>query len=61
MHDIDYRGNAKSDVKKPLPEKATVSDLCDQYGLHPTVFHRWMNEFFENAALAFRKAKIRVP
>lgn len=25
-------------LKKHLAEKVPVSDLCDQYGLHPTVF-----------------------
>jgi transposase len=44
-------------LKKHLVEKVPVSDLCDQYGLHPTVFHRWMKEFFENAALVFQKPK----
>jgi transposase len=44
-------------LKKHLLEKVPVSDLCDQYGLHPTVFHRWMKEFFENATLAFQKEK----
>ena len=44
-------------LKKHLLEKMPVSDLCDQHGLHPTVFHRWMKEFFENAALAFQKQK----
>ena len=44
-------------LKKHLLEKVPVSDLCDQYGLHPTVFHRWMKEFFENAALDFQKDK----
>ncbi|MEJ5378102.1 MAG: transposase [bacterium] len=44
-------------LKRHLLEKVSVSDLCDQYGLHPTVFNRWMKEFFENGALAFRKDK----
>lgn len=44
-------------LKKHFVEKVPVSDLCDQYGFHPTVFHRWMKEFFENAALAFQKPK----
>jgi transposase-like protein len=44
-------------LKKHLLEKMPVSDLCDQHGLHPTVFHRWMKEFFENAALAFQKQR----
>ena len=39
-----------------LLEKKPVSDLCDQYGLHPTVFYRWQKEFFENGAAAFDNA-----
>jgi len=36
-----------------LLEKKPVSDLCDQYGIHPTLFYRWQKEFFENGATAF--------
>ena len=33
----------------------TISDLCDDSGLQPTVFYRWQKEFFENGAAAFRQ------
>lgn len=57
-HRKNYSPEEKvSILKRHLLEKMPVSDLCDQYGLHPTVFHRWMKEFFENAALAFQKQK----
>jgi transposase-like protein len=36
-----------------LLEKKPVSDLCDQCGIHPTLFYRWQKEFFENGAAAF--------
>jgi transposase-like protein len=36
-----------------LLEQKPVSDLCDQYGLHPTLFSRWQKEFFENGHAAF--------
>jgi transposase-like protein len=36
-----------------LLEKKPVSDLCDQYGIHPTLFYRWQKELFENGAAAF--------
>ena len=36
-----------------LLEKKPVSDLCDQYGIHPTLFYRWQKEFFENGHAAF--------
>ena len=44
-------------LRKSLVENVAVSDLCDQYGLHPTVFYRWQKEFFENGARAFEKKK----
>ena len=39
-----------------LLERKPLSDLCDQYGLHPTVFYRWQKEFFENGAAAFENS-----
>src|SRR2546423_749124 len=38
-----------------LLEKKPVSDLCDQYDIHPTLFYRWQKEFFENGAAAFEQ------
>jgi transposase-like protein len=40
-------------LKEHLIEKVPVSDLCDKYGLHPTVFYRWQKEFFEKSVGAF--------
>jgi len=39
-----------------LLEHTPISDLCDQHGIHPTMFYRWQKEFFENgpAALELR-------
>lgn len=39
-------------LRRHLVDKAAVSDLCDEYGLHPTVFYRWQKALFENAAAA---------
>ena len=36
-------------LKKHLLEKVPVSDLCDQYDLHPNVFCRWQKQFFEKS------------
>jgi len=44
-------------LRKNLLEHIAVSDLCDQYGLHPTVFYRWQKAFFENGARAFENGK----
>jgi transposase len=35
-----------------LLEHVPVSDLCDQHGIHPTMFYRWQKEFFENGPAA---------
>ncbi|MBV8384027.1 MAG: transposase [Planctomycetaceae bacterium] len=35
-----------------LLERTPISDLCDQFGIHPTMFYRWQKELFENAAAA---------
>ncbi len=44
-------------IKKHLVDRISLSDLCDQYRLHPTVFYRWQKAFFENGAKAFDKRK----
>ena len=38
-----------------LVDKVSVSDLCDEYGLNPTIFYRWQKEFFENGTAAFER------
>ncbi len=39
-------------LRRHLIEKVTVPDLCDEYHLHPTVFYRWLKQFFDNGAAA---------
>lgn len=36
-----------------LLEKKPISDLCEEYDIHPSVFFRWQKIFFENGAAAF--------
>ena len=50
-------------LRRHLVDKVLVSDLCDEHGLHPTLFYRWQKEFFENGHAAFERrddAKSRV-
>jgi len=42
-------------LKRRLVDRVPVSDLCDEYNLHPTVFYRWQKEFFENGSAAFER------
>ena len=46
-------------IKEHLLENKPVSQICDENGLQPTVFHRWKQQFFENGAAAFRKRDSR--
>ena len=48
-------------VKRHLLEGVPVSDLCDEFQIHPTLFYQWQRLLFENAPAAFqngRKSKI---
>ncbi len=36
-----------------------MSDLCDEYDLHPSRIYRWQKQLFENAAAAFRRTDKR--
>jgi transposase len=40
-------------IRKHLLDKVPLSDLCDDYDLHPTLFYKWLKIFFENGAAAF--------
>ena len=40
-------------LRRYLVEKTPVSDVCDQVGIHPTLFYRWQKELFEHGAAAF--------
>ena len=44
-------------VRKHLLEGVAVSELCDEYDIHPTVFYRWQKMLFENAEAAFERRK----
>ena len=40
-----------------LLEHTPVSDLCDQHGIHPTMFYRWQKELFENGHTLFENGR----
>lgn len=40
-------------LKRHLVDQVPISALCDEHGLHPTLFYKWQKEFFENGAAAF--------
>ena len=40
-------------LRRHLVEKVPVSDLCQEVGLHPSLFYHWLKELFEHATAAF--------
>ena len=40
-------------LRRHLVDGVAVSDLCDEYGIHPTMFYKWQKMFFEHGAAAF--------
>ena len=40
-------------LRRRLLDQLPVSDLCDEYGIQPSVFYRWQQQLFENGAAAF--------
>lgn len=42
-------------LRRHLLERVPISDLCEETGIHPTVFYRWQKEFFENGSAAFQR------
>ena len=44
-------------LKRHLLEKVPVSDLCDQYGIHPTLFYNWQKTFFESGHTLFEQSR----
>jgi transposase-like protein len=40
-------------IREHLIEKKAVSDVCDQYGINPSVYYRWQKQFFEGGEKAF--------
>ena len=42
-------------LRRHFLEKVPISDLCEEHGLHPTMFYRWQKDFFENGAAALQQ------
>ena len=40
-------------IRKHLIEKQSVADLCDEYGMAPSIYYRWQTQFFEGGESTF--------
>ena len=46
-------------LKRHLVDGAALSDLCDEHGMHPSMFYRWQKAFFEHGHLAFEGSRAK--
>jgi len=44
-----------------LVEGQSISSICEQHQLHPTLFYQWQKTFFENGTAAFDHSSKRRP
>ena len=42
-------------LKKHLVDKIPISDVCDEYGILPTMLYKWQRQLFENGVSAFER------
>lgn len=42
-------------IKRHLLESTPISDLCDEFKIHPNQYNEWQRVFFENGESAFSK------
>jgi transposase-like protein len=46
-------------IRKHLLEGVAVSDVCEEYGIQPSVFYRWQKALFEQGDQVFERGRNR--
>jgi transposase-like protein len=46
-------------LRRHLADKVPVSDLCDEYGIHPSLFYVWQNQAFGNLSAVLQDGRTR--
>jgi transposase-like protein len=42
-------------LRRHFLDRVPISELCEEYGLQPSVFHQWRQQLFENAPSALTR------
>lgn len=43
-------------IRKHLIDLVSISDICEEFNINPTMFYSWQSKFFQNGAQAFSKS-----
>ena len=53
-----YNGQEKvAIIRKHLLEGVAVSDVCEEYGIQPSLFYRWQKTLFEAGSQVFERGQ----
>jgi transposase-like protein len=53
-----YNGKEKvAIIRKHLLEGEAVSDVCEEYGIQPSIFYRWQKALFEQGDQVFERGR----
>lgn len=44
-------------LREHLKNGISLSEICEEYGIHPNVFYRWEKQFFEGGIETFTSKK----
>lgn len=44
-------------IRKHLLEGVALSEVCEEYGLQPSLFYRWQKTFFEQGSQVFERGR----
>ncbi len=45
-------------LRENLKNKMTITEICNKYGINPSIFYRWEKELFEATIEAFSNANL---
>ena len=55
-----FTAEQKSEIlRRHLGDKVPVSDLCDEYGIQPSLFYNWQRVLLVNASAALEDGRTR--
>jgi len=46
-------------LRRHIKDKEQVSDLCEEYGIQPSVFYGWQNQLLERMPTVLRSGRVR--